>query len=490
MKRPKSFQTKLWLYFVLFTAIIFLMLWLLQIVFLQSFYNQMLINNTKRAAQQVAAAAASENPSAAIDALTRENSLLVFITDTDGNVQLVSDEYKSTHGRKHGATEDEGNMPQNEKQQPKETHKNYRSLPDNFDIFLQNLSVSENGVTEFSNDTIYVYGTYVDFSCSETKSVLYVSVALDAVGSTVTIIGIQLAIVTAFSLAAGFVLAWFLARRFSKPVSQLSRKANQLGEDSYSKEFDKGFCKELDGLSDTLDRTSDKFRQTKTFQNELLANVSHDLRTPLTMIKGYAEEVDEYSWQDEAQRHADIAVILREADRLTALVNEILEYSELRSQEGAQSFSHIDFSAIVNKVADNFESLYSRDGYAMEREIERNLYVSGNASQLERAVVNLIDNAIRHTGKGKKVRVSLEDENGRAILRVTDYGKGIPPEQQEAIWDRYVTSRQRDGKGVSGLGLAIVRQIVLLHKGQCSVMSRENEGSTFMISLKIRYPER
>ena len=489
MKKPKSFQTKLWLYFVLFTAIIFIVLWLLQTVFLQSFYNSMLIENTKRAAQQVIAAASSDEPVSAIDALTRENSLLVYITDTEGNVQLISDEYKSTHGKKHGATADEGVPPQGENQGEK-PHKNYRSLPENYDTFLQNLASSENGETEYSNSSIYVYGTYVDFTYSDTKSVLYVSVTLNAVGSTVTIIGIQLAIVTAFSLAAGFVLAWFISRRFAKPVSQLSHKASQLGEDGYSADFQKGFCKELDELSDTLDKTSEKFKQSKTFQNELLANVSHDLRTPLTMIKGYAEEVDEYSWQDETQRHADIAVILREADRLTELVNEILAYSELRSQEGAQGFSTVDFSAIANKVADTFESLYRRDGYILERETENRLYVSGNASQLERMVFNLMDNAIRHTGESKRVSVSLRDENGRAVLRITDYGKGIPADQLDSIWERYVTARQRDGKGASGLGLAIVRQIVLLHQGDYTVTSSENVGSTFIIKLPIHFPER
>ena len=489
MKKPKSFQTKLWLYFVLFTAIIFIVLWLLQTVFLQSFYNSMLIENTKRAAQQVIAAASSDEPVSAIDALTRENSLLVYITDTEGNVQLISDEYKSTHGKKHGATADEGVPPQGENQGEK-PRKNYRSLPENYDTFLQNLASSENGETEYSNSSIYVYGTYVDFTYSDTKSVLYVSVTLNAVGSTVTIIGIQLAIVTAFSLAAGFVLAWFISRRFAKPVSQLSHKASQLGEDGYSADFQKGFCKELDELSDTLDKTSEKFKQSKTFQNELLANVSHDLRTPLTMIKGYAEEVDEYSWQDETQRHADIAVILREADRLTELVNEILAYSELRSQEGAQGFSTVDFSAIANKVADTFESLYRRDGYILERETENRLYVSGNASQLERMVFNLMDNAIRHTGESKRVSVSLRDENGRAVLRITDYGKGIPADQLDSIWERYVTARQRDGKGASDLGLAIVRQIVLLHQGDCTVTSSENVGSTFIIKLPIHFPER
>ena len=160
MKKPKSFQTKLWLYFVLFTAIIFIVLWLLQTVFLQGFYNSMPIDNIRRAAQQVKAAASSDDPVAAIDALTRENSLLVYITDTEGNVQLISDEYKSTHGRKHAASADEGVPPQGENQgenQGEKPHKNYRSLPESYDTFLKDLAASETGETEFSNDSIYVF---------------------------------------------------------------------------------------------------------------------------------------------------------------------------------------------------------------------------------------------------------------------------------------------------------------------------------------------
>ena len=200
------------------------------------------------------------------------------------------------------------------------------------------------------------------------------------------------------------------------------------------------------------------------------------------MIKGYAEEVDEYSWQDEAQRHADIAVILREADRLTELVNEILAYSELRAQDGAEGFSQVDFSALMNRVTDTFALLYSRDGYAIERVAESGLTVSGNVSQLERMMFNLMDNAIRHTGVSKRVSLSLRDENGWAVLHITDFGRGIPAEQLDSIWERYVTARQRDGKGASGLGLAIVRQIVLLHQGECAVTRVKSTSAVPLLS--------
>ena len=101
----------------------------------------------------------------------------------------------------------------------------------------------------------------------------------------------------------------------------------------FKRGFEKGFCSELDELSDTLDQTAFDLAQAENFRQELLANVSHDLRTPLTMIKGYAEMVRDISWEDEEKREADLAIIIREVDRLTGLVNEILEYSALQAGE-------------------------------------------------------------------------------------------------------------------------------------------------------------
>ena len=475
MRKPKSFKTKLWLYFALFAAIIFSLLWLLQTVFLQSFYNQMLIRNTKKAAQTIIQSADDEDINSVIDKVAHDNSLLIYVTDTNGEPLYFSDEYKSAHRKK----ENSGSFGNGGRQEGK--HKgNYRNLPESYDEFLAKLNASETDTTELQTDDLYVYGANINYN--GTECVLYVSATLNAVGSAVTIIRYQLAVVTGLSLVIGFVLAWLIAKRFSKPVSRLSDKAKLLGEENYSEDFKKGFCAELDELSDTLDKTSEKLRQSKNYQNELLSNVSHDLRTPLTMIKGYAEEIGDYSWQDEKQRNEDVAVIMRETDRLTALVNEILEYSELQAQDDAKDFQHVDLSALVTRVTDNFASLYKREGYTFERKVEENIAVNGSAQKLERAVVNLLDNAVRHAGKSKTVTVKLFSDNG-ARLEIVDDGDGIAEEDLPHIWEKYYTSRQRSGKGASGLGLAIVKQIVLLHNGSCSVTTKQNEGSAFVIVL-------
>ena len=486
---------KLWLYFVLFTALIFTVLWLLQTVFIQSFYNDMLISNTKAAANKITASYSDENISSIIDDMSLNNSILIYITDCDNNIIYCSDQFKGLAMKNHGRQfpdKDNAFPSAGDINEPDGKHiidgvrhqGAYRSLPEGYDEFAEALSVSDSGVYESTEDGLYIYGTYIESNGE--KNILYISTTLDAVGSAVDIIRVQLIWGTVISLITGFILAWFIAKSFARPVAKLTEKAEHIGEDDFPEDFRKGFCSELDELNDVLDETSDKLNKSRSFQRELLANVSHDLRTPLTMIKGYAEMVRDISRTDEQQCNADIEVIVRESDRLSAMVNEILEYSEMQSAEFRPEFDDVDLSSVVGRVCGNFESLYSREGGHIETDIESDIIVNGNAGKLERAVYNLLDNAVRHNGDSKVINVALKSENGTATLSITDHGSGIPEQELENIWDRYYTYRQRNKKGVSGLGLAIVRQIAGMHGGKCKASSIQGEGSTFTITLKTK----
>ena len=527
-----TFKKKLWIYFTLFTALIFTMLWLLQTVFLQGFYNSMLIRNTKKVAGEIAENSTDEQINDIIDRLARDNSVLVFVTDKNGNLLYGSDEYKEIQnnldggkpGKTGGKKADVNGFPEDDKEFTKnreidedknldkikasdmssedaakealsesreDSKKNFQDfkkrgnrteLPMNFDDIYEELASDSPGVAELDLDGLYAYGTYIDY-LDEEGAVLYVSTTKDAVGSSVRIIRIQLIWVTIISLLVGFVLSWLLAKKFSSPVDTLSEKAKHLGTKEYEDGFGKGFCLELDDLSKNLDDTNVKLNRSREFQMELLSNVSHDLRTPLTMIKGYAEMIRDISWENDEDRNSDVQVIIKEADRLTALVNEILEYSELQSMTGEESseFEDIDLSTLVRSTAERFEMLLRPENVTVEKDIADGIQIRGDGSRLERALYNLMDNAVRHTGSGKKIRVSLSEMDSKAYIRVTDFGNGISEEESKVIWDRYYTSRQRKGKGVSGLGLAIVKQIVTMHSGSCSVESTEGEGCTFVM---------
>ena len=476
--KTKSFGFRLWSYFALFTALIFIVLWLLQIVFLQNFYDSMVINNTKAAAEKIIADGKNEDINDEIDELAHNNSILVYITDTDGNILYSSDEFSGMKKKAFSVENDELQWKKYGRHQ-----NGYRSLPDGYNEFLENLS--ENSITEMQSGNYYVYGSYIDYYGTEEKAVIYIGAVIDAVGASVTIIRIQLVWVIVLSVAVGFILSLFIARRFSVPVGVLSKKAKKLGEKDYSGEFQKGFCTELDELSDTLDKTNEKLNESRDFQMELLSNASHDLRTPLTMIKGYAEMIRDISWEDEKQCSEDVAVIIKEADRLTAIVNEIMEYSELKAGGKTKDFEKINISRLVGRTANSFENLKKPDGMIVEKNIDENIFVYGNESRLERALYNLMDNAARHTGESRKISIFVTAENGMAVISVRDYGIGIPENELANIWDRYYTTRMRKGKGVSGLGLAIVRQITEMHGGKCSVDSQRGHGSTFIICLPL-----
>jgi len=459
-----------------FTVVIFTVLWLLQTVFLQKFYNGMIIKNTVKVADKISEESRNSDITSYIDDVSRSNTILVFVTDTAGNILYSSDEYKKGHKFRNDRMEMADDHI--------ERYDNYRELPVNYDEFLSAVNSSDSGEAVINNDDSYVYGRLIDYYGYNDKAVLYLSTPLNAVGSTARIIRIQLLWVTLLSIIIAFVLALFMSKSFSKPVAQLNEKAHKLGEKDDDVDFNEGFCIELDELNTTLDSTSEKLKKNRDFQNELLANVSHDLRTPLTMIKGYAEMIRDISREDEKQRAEDVAVIVEEADRLTALVNEILEYSELQMSDSETVMNDVVLSDTVTSVADSFEKLYSKEGYVFERNIADNIHVKGNAARLQRAVYNLLDNAVRHAGEDKWTGVSLRTEKGNVIIEISDHGSGIAPDELEHIWDRYYTRRQRSGKGVSGLGLAIVKQIVSQHNGICRAESVVGTGSVFSIELK------
>ncbi len=485
----RSFRIKLWLYFVLFTALIFSVLWILQTVFFQNFYNDMLKAKTREAAEKIVANCDNDNIADIIDELSLTNSALVYVTDSDNKIVYSSNQFKGMNDRIHnkqlsGKRDEDEEKGFSGRFGGNDFHTDMHIVED-FDILCEELEVSGNGVYESSTEDSYIYMTYFYYGDGGEKYVLTIITMIQAMGSAVDIIRIQLLWGTGISLVTGFVLAWFIAKRFSSPVAALTEKAEHIAADDTNDGFRKGFCSELDELNDVLDEASQKLKESRDFQRDLLANVSHDLRTPLTMIKGYAEMVRDISRTDEQQCSEDIGVIVREADRLTAMVNEILEYSEMQSEGKEPEPEEVDLSILVSRVCKNFELPYSRENGKIETDIAQDIIVKGNMGRLERAVYNLLDNAVKHNGESKIINVSLVSREQKAELRITDHGNGIPKEELENIWDRYYTYRQRNKKGVSGLGLAIVRQIVKMHSGSCWAESEIGKGSTFVISLPV-----
>ncbi len=226
-------------------------------------------------------------------------------------------------------------------------------------------------------------------------------------------------------------------------------------------------------------------------QKDLIANVSHDLRTPLTMIKSYAELIRDIYGENEQKRNESLGVIIEETDRLSDLVSDLLTLSKLQS--GSDSLDKQVFDLV--KSAENIFKVYKvleNDGYRLELEKpEGELLVNGDERRLQQVISNLISNAVRYSDEVKDISVKLERTGGRVRCSVNDCGIGIDEEDLKTIWNRYQkASRQgaRGHKGGTGLGLSIAKEILELHGAKYGVSSTPGVGSCFWFELPLVRP--
>ena len=482
--RTTSFRKKLWAYFALFAVVILSLLWLLQTVFLQNMYESMVTKTVERAAASIRSTSSGITEDD-LDRIATNNSLLIVVTDRQGNLLYSTDEHNSIYRGKNfnrpGGIQNstpQGRMAGN----GQKGQRKYLSLPDAYEEFLNALQQNKNEAVSLRSEDgqTLIYGFIQD------NSVYYISTSLSAVGSTVAILRTQLVLVSAVSLVLSWILAWLLAKRFSSPLTALSRQAENLSDGQFDPEGIRGFSEEIDQLADNMETAAKDITQARNYQKEFLANISHDLRTPLTMIRGYAELVRDISWQDEEKRESDLSVIIREAERLNGLVDEILTYSEIEAGKLPLQTETFNFSEMTQDILAQFEPLCMQEEYRIRSEIEPGIIITGDKKKLERVVYNLIDNAISHTGESKEIAVRLSRKDRSARLEVQDYGPGIPADVLPHIWERYFkASQQKRNKKGSGLGLAICKEILEQHEAKYGVESAEGSGSCFWLELSL-----
>ncbi len=228
-------------------------------------------------------------------------------------------------------------------------------------------------------------------------------------------------------------------------------------------------------------------RRLERMRTDFVANVSHELRTPLAAIAGAAETLSEGALHDPEAGPKFLDTITRHADRLKALVDDLLTLSRLESSPESIDRVPVDFAHVVRQSCDAVAGRARDAGLALEVHADAAVRVLGDPEALRRLVDNLVVNAVTYTPTGGWVKVSLAAEGNRAVLTVADSGIGIPPEHIERIFERFfrVDKARSRAKGGTGLGLAIVKHAVNLHGGQVAVDSRPGAGSTFTVSIPV-----
>ena len=474
---PHSIKFRMWLYFILFTAGLMLVLWFLQIFFLNNYYSVMKEETTDKAATLITSKYLNTDDEkdfiSTVESISAPNDIYTYFETEDGYDAFSSMNWgtkatSSTYFR-------EKNLARQRLQSTDNLDNNY--------IFTTKQPDSNNETLVYASRLQKGNGRVI---------YMYVFSPLYPMDSTISILSSQLIYVSIISVVLAVLLSFYLSSRISNPIRHISRSADRLAKGEYGIVFRGGQYTEISNLADTLTRASIKLEKIDVLQKDLIANVSHDLRTPLTMIKSYAEMIQDISGDDPEKRNAHLQVIMDEADRLNHLVTDMLALSRMQSGSISISRDVFDLSEMVKQLLSSYSLLEEQEGYRIKLECrEKYMPVSADEERIKQVLSNLINNAVKFCGTDKKIFVTLKRRGTKALCQVTDHGVGIPQNELEYIWERYYRSRSkavRSSQG-TGLGLSIVKEILTLHKANFGVNSKIGHGTTFWFELDMARQE-
>lgn len=340
--------------------------------------------------------------------------------------------------------------------------------------------------SEKSRDRVIFYGAYAQNNNTNENAYIFVLSQLQPLDSVIAVIQRQFVLITLIALFMAAVIAYVIARRFSKPVEKLTSSARELalGNTNVDFECEEAFY-EISDLSKALNYASSEINKSVEFRRELMANVSHDLRTPLTMIKMYAEMIRDISGDNKEMREKCLQIIIDETDRLSLLVNDILELSKIENTHLSFDIRAFNICKTVTSVIERF-SVMAQKGYTFDLDAPEQVYVLGDEARIEQVIYNLLSNAINYTGEDLNVKIRITKKFDCAKIEIIDSGEGIAQEDLANIWDRYYRAKTHIRSQVgTGLGLSIVKTILIAHNADFGIESTIGVGSDFWFELKL-----
>lgn len=302
------------------------------------------------------------------------------------------------------------------------------------------------------------------------------------VDATVSTLQTQLYFITVIMILLSVIIAIIVSRRISKPIEDINRSAKVLAGGNYDTQFDgRGFL-EIKELSDTLNIAAAELSKVENLRRELMANVSHDLRTPLALIYSYAELMNDFPDEITPQQ---TQTIMDETKRLTSLVNDILDISQFETRAIEIRKSNYCLTDSIASMINRTIELIKNNGYIINFEHNAQINVNADEVKITQAFYNLLINAVNYSGEDKNITVKQIVSDGYVRIEISDTGEGIAPDNLPYVWDRYYKIDKNHKRAVTGtgLGLSIVKKITDLHGGRYGVMSEIGKGSTFWFEL-------
>ena len=330
-------------------------------------------------------------------------------------------------------------------------------------------------------DTI-VYTKIVN--AADYSSIIMVSGNISPLNATTETLASQMRYIALFMIVAVAILTLLMYRHIAKPIICITSNAKQLPQGKYTVDPKTNRYKEAADLNNTLVQAANDIQKADKAKRDLISNVSHDLRTPLTMIGGYGEMMIDLP---EEKTDENIQVIVDETKRLNALVNDLLDMSRLQDGRIVLHKEVFDISALLKTQLQKYDVYRMQEGYTIESELLDAIYVNADKKRIEQVINNFLNNAVNYGGEAKHIIVREIKNQNVVRIEVQDFGEGIDPKDLDNIWDRYYKvdkEHVRVANG-SGIGLNIVKQLLELHGVPYGVNSSKGKGSTFYFEMPI-----
>lgn len=482
-----SIRWQLFALLTLFTAVIILILWLCQVVFLDRIYKTVKTVTIERTAHRIEELISSTDDFAdEASALAEDRELCLLV------LRMVSD----------GRAEELCSV---EAQRSCVIHNAEKSSV--FVFYRESLEAGGEMVYRYRYSTewrsyISSQNPMYDQLDAENESIIYSIVAnepdgtavllllnsvISPVDATVTTLNAILIAVSVLLVLLSLLMAVLISKKISRPIESLSCGAKELATGNYNVDFSTSGYREIGELAESLDYAQHELSKADSLRRELIANVSHDLRTPLTMISGYAEIMRDIPGENSAE---NLQVIIDEAGRLRDLVNDVLDISRIESGARKLDITRFSLTELIRGATETYSKLTEKRGFAITFDCDTDAIVESDRTVVQQIFYNLLNNAINYSGDSRTVKVTQTISPDGSAVRITvrDYGEGIPEDKLPLIWDRYykVDKVHRRAAVGTGLGLSIVRGSTELLGGACGVSSTVGSGSSFWFELPLR----
>lgn len=473
-------RSRIVLYLMLFMAFVLLLLWLFQIVFLNDFYRYYRTLQISRAGDAILSNMDNEDLSILVDRLSADNNMCVVILDSQQEEYLSSEDIRFCLVHRMSSRDlswwcqrvpsdgtvlfEAFNIPSTDSQGYNK--RDFRGEVPDADTTSRQSLLYARGVTLPDGQSGY----------------LLINTVITPLNSTVSTLRMQLVLITVVVVLGALLMAALIARNVSRPIIETNAAARELSRGRYIRPAHGGKYREIAELNATLSRAADDLSRVESLQHELIANISHDLRTPLTMIGGYAEAMRDIPGENTPE---NMQIIIDETSRLSSLVNEVLDFSRLQSGSLPMTFAPFDLTSTVEGIVSRVGKLVSQDGYHIEFSYDQSVTATADEARINQVVYNLVGNALTYTGSDRAVYIHQTVTADRVRIAIRDTGKGIAEEEIPLIWNRYYRTQETHKRAIigSGLGLSIVRSILEQHGSPYGVQSQEGEGTTFWFEL-------